>query len=149
MALVQCADCNREISERASACPHCGAPNVAQQAPVSAPAAAVKGGTACPFSGHAIPPGATVCVCGAYYGYSNARVTGRSVRQAGMLVVLGALMFAIGYVLFHLSTDDSTAENVALWLVIVGFFPALIGIVGVVTSLPALLGGKGWWRSFD
>ncbi len=144
MALVQCRDCNREISERASACPHCGAPNVAKQTP-----ATVNGGTACPFSGHTIPPGATVCVCGAYYGYSNARVTGRSVRQAGILVALGALMFAIGYVLFHLSAEDSTAESVALWLVILGFFPALIGIVGVVTSLPALLGGKGWWRSFD
>ncbi len=144
MALVQCRDCNREISERAGACPHCGAPNEARQTP-----APVKGGTACPFSGHAIPPGATVCVCGAYYGYSNARVSGRSVRQAGILVMLGALMFAIGYILFHLSAEDSTAENVALWLVILGFLPALIGIVGVVTSLPALLGGKGWWRSFD
>lgn len=144
MALVQCRDCNREISERASACPHCGAPNEARQTP-----APVKGGTACPFSGHEIQPGATVCVCGAYYGYSNARVTGRSVRQAGILVALGALMFAIGYVLFHLSAEDSTAENVALWLVILGFLPALIGIVGVVTSLPALLGGKGWWRTFD
>lgn len=58
-------------------------------------------------------------------------------------------MFAIGYALFHLSDSDSTAENVALWLVILGFFPALIGIVGVVTSLPALLRGKDWWRSFD
>lgn len=148
MALVQCPDCNREISERASACPHCGAPNLVQQA-VGSTTAAVKGGTTCPFSGHPIPPGATVCVCGAYYGYSNPRVSGRSVRLAAKLVVLAAFLFAIGYVLFHSSADDSTAENVALWLAILSLLPALVGIVGLVTSLPALLGGKGWWRSFD
>lgn len=86
MALVQCPDCSRGISPRASACPHCGAPNEVHQLALSA---AVEGGTTCPFSGHAVPPGATVCVCGAYYGYSNTRVTGRSVRLAGILVVLG------------------------------------------------------------
>lgn len=147
MALIQCPDCNHEISTRASACPQCGAPNVAQQAP--APPAMVQGGTTCPFSGHAIPPGATVCICGAYYGYSDPHVSGRKMRLAAMLVVLGALLFAIGYFLYHVSVEDSSVENVALWLVILSMLPALIGIVGVVTSLPALLGGKGWWRGFD
>lgn len=148
MALIQCPDCSREISGRAIACPHCGAPNSAQQVP--APTEAMpEGGTTCPFSGHAIPPGATVCVCGAYYGYSNPRVSGRSLRLAALLVALAGLLFAVGYFLFHVSEDDSAAENVALWMVIMSLLPALIGIVGVVTSLPALLGGKGWWRSFD
>ena len=30
MALVTCADCSREVSERAQACPHCGAPIAAR-----------------------------------------------------------------------------------------------------------------------
>src|SRR5690625_4965513 len=29
MALIQCAECNREISDKARACPGCGAPTVA------------------------------------------------------------------------------------------------------------------------
>lgn len=146
MALIRCPDCDREISERASACPHCGAPNAAQQGPAEA---TPKGGTRCPFSGHAIPPGATVCVCGAYYGYRNPRVSGRSVRLAAMLLALGALLFAAGYVLFQSSADESTAEDVSLWMVILSALPALIGTVGLVTSVPALLGGKGWWRNYD
>lgn len=27
MALIKCAECNKEISEKATACPHCGCPN--------------------------------------------------------------------------------------------------------------------------
>jgi membrane protein YdbS with pleckstrin-like domain len=39
MPLMTCPDCQREISDRAPACPHCGAPNVrtSTQAMVSAP----------------------------------------------------------------------------------------------------------------
>ena len=29
MPLIQCPDCNKQISDRAPVCPHCGAPNAA------------------------------------------------------------------------------------------------------------------------
>jgi DNA-directed RNA polymerase subunit RPC12/RpoP len=31
MALIQCRECGRDISDQATACPHCGAPRVVQQ----------------------------------------------------------------------------------------------------------------------
>lgn len=33
MALIQCSECGKQVSERAAACPHCGAPLAAATAP--------------------------------------------------------------------------------------------------------------------
>ena len=37
MALIQCYECSKEISENASACPHCGAPAGATETPILSP----------------------------------------------------------------------------------------------------------------
>jgi DNA-directed RNA polymerase subunit RPC12/RpoP len=35
--LIKCSECSKEVSDKATACPHCGAPIAAQPVPVSAP----------------------------------------------------------------------------------------------------------------
>lgn len=34
MALINCTECNKEISDKALTCPYCGNPNVSAQSPV-------------------------------------------------------------------------------------------------------------------
>jgi len=47
MPLIKCADCKREISDRAPTCPHCGAP--ARSAPAQRPAPQTIEQTAKPY----------------------------------------------------------------------------------------------------
>jgi len=42
MALVACQECNREVSDRASACPHCGNPMAARAQPATTGPLAVE-----------------------------------------------------------------------------------------------------------
>lgn len=58
MALIPCSECGKEISDKASACPHCGAPVASQVAPAAS--------TLCSECGKEISDKAGVCPnCGA------------------------------------------------------------------------------------
>jgi len=37
MALIKCGECGRDVSDKAAACPHCGAPTVAMAAAIKDP----------------------------------------------------------------------------------------------------------------
>lgn len=50
MAMVDCSECGKEISDKAAACPHCGAPQAAKKPP-----------TQCPNCGKEVAPGASIC----------------------------------------------------------------------------------------
>lgn len=143
MALIHCPECNQSISDKANTCPHCGAPN-AQQASAPAPQqmtqqarpVAEPGGTTCPFSGHPIPAGATVCVCGAYYGYKNGILTD---RKFSLLVKLLGLCLLLGFVGYHADWDLA---------VLIGVLGTLVFGVSFFMALPIRLQGKQWWRQF-
>lgn len=143
MALIHCPECNQSISDKASTCPHCGAPNTQQaSAPIppqtsqQASPVVEQGGTTCPFSGHPIPAGATVCVCGAYYGYKNAILTD---RKFSLLVKLMGLCLLLGFVGYHADWDLA---------VLIGVLGTLVFGVSFFMALPIRLQGKKWWREF-
>lgn len=50
MAMVNCSECGKEISDKAASCPHCGAPQAAQKPPVT-----------CPNCGKEAAPGDAIC----------------------------------------------------------------------------------------
>lgn len=146
MALITCQDCERPISDRAPVCPHCGAPaavatgtadpaaasgRAAKAAPamVATTEAAAPGGTVCPFSGHTVPAGATVCICGAYYGYSDPGA--KSAAKIGYLLVGGCVLGAF--------VVPWPAKLVPVLFLLPGF--AFI-LKAWLTMLP----GKRWWR---
>lgn len=142
MALINCPECNASISDKAGACPQCGAPNDMQSAAAAAQSttwqgepAAAQGSTACPFSGHAIPAGATVCVCGAYYGYKGGVLDDQKFKLLIKLLGISFVVLLLGFFFEW--------QPVAL----IGFLGALIfSIVFLFFVLPIRLQGKKWWR---
>jgi hypothetical protein len=142
MALFKCSECDHAISDKAEACPQCGAPNVLRNAATTRepPAQqvsleALQGEVVCPFSGHHMTAGATVCVCGAYHGYKGGVLTDEKFGLLVKLLGLSVVVFFFGF----LADFKLPAQ--------VGFVGALIlGIVFLFFVLPVRLQGKKWWR---
>lgn len=140
MALINCPECNQSISDRANACPHCGAPNTrqessSQQTTRQAELAVEQGGMVCPFSGHHIPAGATVCICDAYYGYKGGILTDQKFKLLVKLLGSFLVLLSVGYL-----AEWGLAATI-------GFYGTLIfGIVFLFFVLPVRLQGKKWWR---
>jgi hypothetical protein len=142
MALIQCSECNHSISDKASTCPHCGAPNALlgavpapQQATQQAQPVAAQDGTACPFSGHPVPAGATVCVCGAYYGYKGGVLTDQKFKLLVKLLGASLILLLLGYL--------------AEWgpVMLIGLLGTLVfGTVFLFFALPIRIQGEQWWR---
>jgi hypothetical protein len=142
MALIHCSECNQSISDKASTCPHCGAPNtqqaaapISQQTAQQAESVVEQGGTVCPFSGHHIPAEATVCVCGAYFGYKGGILTDQKFKLLVKLLGTSLVLLLLGYF--------------AEWelAVLIGFFGTFVfGTVFLFFVLPTRLQGKRWWR---
>ena len=142
MSLIACRECNHQISELAASCPQCGAPNqVASKAVVPAESPKATGaGTKCPFSGHTIPAGATVCACGSWYGYNGGRGPAEPVKAIVAMLVVGVVCL----VAMKATEGGSTGDTVRVfgWVVIV--CAALITAKAVF----CLMRGKKWWRRF-
>lgn len=138
MALISCTDCNREVSDRAHACPNCGAPvrapastTATAPAALEVPPAAPSGnGMTCPFSGHLIPEGATVCVCGAYYGYKDTKAP-RTFKVGVILSAVALLGFLAGG-----------------FGIVMGVMFGIVGAPLAIANYLALKRGPQWWRSF-
>jgi len=65
MALIQCIECNNEVSDAAASCPKCGAP---------VPRTLAADQEACPFCMTAVHESATICPgCRARKGYTHAQ----------------------------------------------------------------------------
>jgi hypothetical protein len=142
MALVSCSECGHSVSDKANACPHCGAPSPLQgsgalpdQLPQRGASFPEAGGRACPFSGHPIPAEATVCVCGAYYGYKGGVLTD---QKFGLLLKLLGVCVALVLLGYMIEWD--------LGLLIGSAGTLIFGIVFVVFVLPIKLQGQKWWR---
>jgi hypothetical protein len=131
MALISCVECGNSISDKAASCPQCGAPNVPAAPPSSAALAetATTNGTTCPFSGHPIPEGASVCLCGAYYGYEDPGAEKR--RQVGRIILI---VCVVG--LFIIPWPAKLLPVLFL----------LPGIAFAFQSWLQMRGGKKWWR---
>ena len=108
MSLIHCPDCNKEISDRAPACPNCGAPNPTQPAQPTSPPPPVaymrenqKTGEMCPFCKSPVVQGATVCgKCGA----TKIKVVP---AMGKLLIVFGGLgIMAVG-IIIAVENDDS------------------------------------------
>jgi hypothetical protein len=137
MALISCPDCGKSISDKAPACPNCGAPNPDSASPGSFRPAPQNstGGTLCPFSGHFVPEGATVCECGAYYGYKGGVMTDQKFFLLLKLVTGSIVLFLLGLVFeWQLGTLLGGAGLV------------IFGVVFVFFGLPTKLQGKQWWH---
>jgi hypothetical protein len=97
--------------------------------------AAAQDGTVCPFSGHRIPAGATVCVCDAYYGYKGGILDDQKFKLLVKLLSISLALLPLGYFFeWQLS-------------MLLGFLGTLVfGVVLLFFVLPIKLQGKKWWR---
>ena len=151
MALIKCEECGNEVSDKAAACPKCGAP-VATRRPEPVPEE-VDDGPKCPFCKHPLDPSAVTCgFCGAEYGYyneSNGQVTsGPKMKLITMLLVaecvLALILWSIG------SSFRFTERQVFFWMslaaVVVGLGAAFTFIV-LLTALRMKSRGKQWWKA--
>lgn len=81
MALVQCSECNNDVSDAAAACPKCGAP---------IPKTLDPDQESCPFCMTPVHADATVCPsCRAHKGYTHAQ--GR-VYSKGQSIAMGIVV---------------------------------------------------------
>lgn len=157
MALIKCPECNNEVSDKAAACPKCGAP-VAASGPAIAPAeGSVKmdDGTLCPFCQRPLAPSAISCQCGAEYGYYNesknkmyndsefealARHSTRFLLMTGStLAVLMVVILLLGRAHFGVTAILVLAALFVAPFVFISFFAALN-----VSSMKS--SGKRWWK---
>jgi hypothetical protein len=141
MALIHCSECNHSISERAATCPNCGAPNMPlgaalmPQQPTRQADAVVLDGTVCPFCAHQLPAGATVCHCGAYYGYKGGILTGEKFKLLVNLLGISLVLLVFGVLVeWRMAAMP-------------GFFGSVVlGVVFLFFVLPIKLQGERWWR---
>lgn len=139
MALMNCPECRASVSDKARACPHCGVPlardAAAAPAQPGAQAAPADDGVVCPFSGHAIPAGASVCLCGAYYGYKGGVLDDQKFKLLLRLLGASVLLALLGY-----------GFEWSLALLVGGLGSVVFGVVFLFFVLPIRLQGKRWWR---
>jgi len=96
---------------------------------------AEQGGTVCPFSGHHIPAGATVCVCNAYYGYKGGILTDQKFKLLVRLLGVSVVLVVFGYLV---------EWGPAMLVGLLGAF--VLGTVFLFFVLPIKLQGQQWWR---
>lgn len=121
MALVACTECGREISDKAGACPQCGAPVRAAQFTPPAPPPVV------PYS----PPGAGAA-------------TGTGPKNRAIAVVLALVLGSLGAHKFYLG-------SVGLGVVYLLFFWTYIpGILGLIEGIYyAVIGEAEFQRRYS
>jgi len=84
MALLKCVDCEQPISDRASKCPHCGAPKRAQHRKRSARSLALE------------RLGFALIALGAVLMVAGAGSEGNVARVGGLFLLAGFIPFLIG-----------------------------------------------------
>jgi hypothetical protein len=146
MALIQCPDCGKQISDAAPTCVNCGRPN-GTTPPTANRIDASRSGSkvACPFCHNPLPDkNAQVCLCGAYYGYNN---VGAPTQAIVGVVCLFIALVCYGVAATPSSGDSSTVAVRILCGLGVPCF-ALGGLGGVLTGGIAMMAGKKWYRKF-
>ncbi len=129
MALINCKDCNKEISESAAACPSCGSPIERK---------VHEGEEQCPFCSTILPGTAMVCTgCEAQKGYGSSR--GGDVFSKGQIIGWG-ILFPLILSTFGFMADFMFGSNVGTIVLLVMLFSAGIGVW-------RLIRGPIWWRT--
>jgi len=93
MALITCGDCGKDVSDKAPACPHCGAP-LSRAIEAGGQPVLTTQQTAKKYKGAQLV-GCAMLVAGLVVGCSSAQSTGGGLLgAAGLLVYLGARLLA-------------------------------------------------------
>jgi hypothetical protein len=143
MALIQCDDCGKEVSDLAPACPNCGRPGKAMDVSMSEPSSQPppKPVPSCPFCHYPLPdPAAEVCRCGAYFGYKRI--------HAERDFVVGIVLFVIGLIALLVAVSSSGEIITQIVSGLIAFVFGLSGLGHSVGNGFLMLGGKKWWRKF-
>src|SRR4051794_16621515 len=100
MALITCPECTKEVSDRATACPHCGFPLTREQTPVAPPKREDSGEADVWFDfGILLVIAGAACALYFYFGYSTGVTTAlgdfnnlglMQNRQLGLIGGIGA-----------------------------------------------------------
>lgn len=124
MALINCKDCNKEVSDSATACPNCGSPIERK---------IQNGEEQCPFCSNILPDDAMVCTgCNAMKGYTYNR---GNVYGKGQTIFFGIIL-----PLFLSMFGFMFGETIGSIVVLVVLF-----VVGM--SIKRLITGPIWWRT--
>jgi hypothetical protein len=144
MALITCSECDGEVSDKAAACPKCGAPvSLPPPPPQKGP------GRNCPHCATFVPAGAERCTgCQACYSYAD-RINPRS---RIIYSALGLIPFVLFYIILHVVAEAEIAKGKpdngqAFWCSVIGF--AMLGLAPstyLVSALSQLYKGKRWYR---
>ncbi len=124
MALINCKDCDKEISATAAACPSCGSPIERKVR---------EGEEQCPFCSTILPGTAMVCTgCNAQKGYTYNRgnVYGKG-QTIGWGIILPLILGNLGF----------------LFGPTFGIVVLLVALFVVGMSIKRLLTGPIWWRT--
>lgn len=142
MALVNCLECNHEVSDKASACPKCGAP--VEKITSTNKLELDANSTSCPFCKKTLSSSAITCAyCGAEYGFYNhsfKRVQDTSGLKSVLLFTIGTLLL-----IWFLLTSEWDYKGPLL------AGPGLILLILLTSVLPrtifSKIKGKRWWKS--
>ena len=123
MALIECAECKHQVSDKAASCPKCGAP-------VTVSIEATEG-RICGHCRTLNDKDAIACKsCGARYGY---RTPGA--KHTTALILWGG-MFFLGLLMMNGDIGWKVAGGICL----------LFSSLALLKVLGELAGGKKWWR---
>jgi predicted amidophosphoribosyltransferase len=132
MALINCVECNHEVSDKASSCPKCGAPISG----LGSSADLGENPVSCPFCQKLLHESAITCGhCGAEYGYYD----GRSVYSKKSTVINFGIILPV------------VISIATLFLAPLSIIPAIIFVpimlIVLLKSMWQLLRGPGWWKT--
>lgn len=154
MALIECAECNNEVSDKAAACPKCGAPI---EQPVSTQTLEkIDNAIQCPFCKRYIDSTAISCQCGAEYGYSDSSSSrvyddvdfnSLAKRSKIFLRLTGGLMAVC--VLTVLLVGESSMGITALAIIgaFILFLPCYASVISALEVRSMRTNGKQWWKA--
>ena len=155
MALIKCAECNNEVSEKASSCPKCGAP-IAASGPDQG-SEEIHDGNQCPFCKKLLEASAITCAfCGAEYGYYNSTNTEvlddshlqRLFKQIFIFLAGSAIATVV---MIGLSSWFYSRRSIGALFsgmgVVVSFVFILISLKALLNAVVMKSRGKRWWKA--
>ena len=151
MALIKCPECNNEVSDKASACPKCGAPLTASNPTQSSEK--ITDGIKCPFCKHQLEASAITCgFCGAEYGYYNSKnrqVSSTLNFKTIFTFMVGSCISTV--VLIGLSLWFQSRRSILALFSGMGVLFSLMliffSVLALINTLAMKAKGKNWWKT--
>ena len=129
LALINCSECNNEISDKASSCPKCGAPTNKLE---------TVSESSCPFCSTGLSSSAITCSgCGAEYGFYN-HISKKVSDTSGLK--FASVILLISILIFY------SIKSTVIYALVGGFSLFIFNMFIFPPALTSKIRGEKWWK---